>query len=171
MSNTTVFGNVIKPQTQPVAVHHNDANEEFPAVLDDFTLSEFIAGNCAYLAAALHEKTGWEIFEEYSPKDDFTFDRYDHVHAWVKNPHGNAVDILGEHQGNWAATKHSKKTDPRVIVDAQTIDPKWYDNALNIPHDETSEAITGKWNKTDLECMNWARALINKYPAYFGITA
>jgi hypothetical protein len=170
-SNQVPLGQLINPTLTPIAVHQNDADEEFPALLDDFTLSEFVAGNCAYLAAALHETTGWEIFEEYCPNDDYSVDRYGHVHAWVKNPKGNAVDILGEHQGNWAATKHSHKDDKRVILPASAIDPTWYEKVLKIPALSTETLNEAKvWEKTDLECMNWARALLGKYPAYFGIT-
>lgn len=157
MSEVNVnFGSVRNPLLKPVAVHQNDIDDEFPTVLDEFTVTEFIAGNCAYLAAAIHEITGWDIFEEYELKDDFTFDEYDNIHCWVRNINGNAVDILGEHKGNWAATRLTQSHIKRVIVDANSVKYPFYKNELTSPTKKGSE-------------LSWARDIINKYPAYFGI--
>lgn len=80
--NNIPFGAVINPHLIPLASHNNDEGEEFPAIIDEFTISEFIAGYCSYLAIALHEATDWDIYEEYQFNE--INNEYDHIHTWVK---------------------------------------------------------------------------------------
>lgn len=149
--NNIPFGAVINPHLIPLASHNNDEGEEFPAIIDEFTISEFIAGYCSYLAIALHEATDWDIYEEYQFNE--INNEYDHIHTWVKNSEGNAVDILGIHKGNWAATQYSKLTSNSIILKTVITNDSYYQ----------------KINNNSCEILEWARDLVKKYPTYFGI--
>jgi hypothetical protein len=147
----TEFGATINPEFIPIAVHHNDANNEFPTVIDNFTISEHIAGYCHYLAAAIHEITGWTVYEERNVD-------HKHVHSWALNDNNQAVDINGAHNGNWAATKYSKKMPEGIIITTEQLE---VDDLLSI---KPADLITS------YDSISWARDIVNKYPELFGIT-
>ena len=62
--------------------------------------TEFTCGLCATFAAALHDRTGWDIAAEFENSDDI-------AHVWCVNENGNAVDINGVHSKAWARTPFS----------------------------------------------------------------
>ena len=68
----------------------------------------FTAGGCQSFALQLHELTGWPMFGEFEKGCKPSFETL--RHAWVVNDDGNAVDISGIHDGNYARTKYSDPT-------------------------------------------------------------
>lgn len=74
---------------------------------DLYARTEFTCGLCATFAAALHDRTGWNISAEYESNGDI-------VHVWCVNEDGKAVDINGTHNSAWAKTPFSETT-PHLI--------------------------------------------------------
>jgi hypothetical protein len=68
---------------------------------EEFAQVEFTCGYCHCFALALHQKTGWPIY-------------CDDNHYWVVNPEGNAVDIAGVHESNYAVTEWNDP-DPTAV--------------------------------------------------------
>lgn len=111
--------------------------------IDEFVTDEFTAGACHYLAAALHDLTGWPIV------DEFTHDGT-HVHTFVRNAEGRAVDISGVHPGDWAPTPYSEPTHPEVLKAS-----------------ERSEITLDAHQSADYYA--WALTLIQHFPDHFGV--
>ena len=56
----------------------------------DDVIERYSAGGCLYLALALHDRFGWDIYAQIEDDPEYV------AHAYVKTPHGTEVDILGE---------------------------------------------------------------------------
>ncbi|WP_038129373.1 hypothetical protein [Vibrio fluvialis] len=108
------------------------------ADLDDNARTEFVCGGCYYLAVTIHKLTGYPIYAEIDG-DDF-------IHCWVTDPDGNAIDINGIHNGNWAKTPYSSATPKGSILKYHALDT--LDN-------------------TDL--LEWARDLVLSHPSHFNL--
>lgn len=110
------------------------------ADLDESAKTEFVCGGCYYLAVVLHQITGYPIYAEIDG-DEF-------IHCWVTNPDGNAIDINGVHNGNWAKTPYSK----------------------NLP----KGAIKEYHNKDELvahDMVEWAKDLVFSHPEHFNLNS
>jgi len=124
--------------------------------IDDFVRSEFTTGYCTWLAFAIHERTGWPILGELDG-DGW------HMHVWVRNPDGRAVDINGIHPTDFARTKYN--------------DPRWLEKhgmLHELREDGTVEDITDRvfdfYSKPCPE-LDWARQIVDGFPEHFGLPA
>lgn len=123
-------------------------NEE---VIEDFTM-----GLCVYLAFTLNKRYGWTIYHEFESDNEHPYDPYCHMHSWVKNPDGNAVDINGIHEGNYAKVYEDDEfTEEGVYTDA----------TAQLPSVKNLENP----NEVDLKILDWAERIINANPEHFGI--
>lgn len=92
------------------------------------------------MAVVLHQITGYPIYAEIDG-DEF-------IHCWVTNPDGNAIDINGVHNGNWAKKPYSK----------------------NLP----KGAIKEYHNKDELvahDMVEWAKDLFFSHPEHFNLNS
>jgi hypothetical protein len=113
------------------------------AAVDEYAIVEFTCGACGYLAAVLHDITGWPIFAEYE-KHPYEGDI---AHIWVVDPSGRAVDINGIHQGDRARTRYSDPDPGRIAPISR------------------ADAV----GNTDEGYQKWARDIVGSNPAYFGL--
>lgn len=106
---------------------------------------EFTCGRCAVLAAAIHDRTGWEIFAEFGDETDF-----DVEHVWVVNDYGRAVDINGVHSSNWAKTPFSDKEPKRIAP---------------FPRNECTSDFP-----SDRDDFAWANEILDTHPELYSLT-
>ncbi|MGR5367121.1 hypothetical protein [Photobacterium damselae] len=109
------------------------------AHLDDHARTEFVCGGCYSLALVLHQITGYPIYAEIDG-DEF-------IHCWIKNPDGNAIDINGIHDGNWAKTPYSQSSPKGVIQEYQ-----------------------GNNDLVDPDMIEWARDLVFSHLEHFNLS-
>ena len=83
-----------------IEAFHNYVPSNEDAKIYWHSITEYITGGCYDLAVILHKLTGFPIFAEVSENNGV-------VHAWVVNNDGQAIDIYGLHETNWAKTELS----------------------------------------------------------------